>query len=92
MLLRENNIRGQNFSEFLNLLAQLKRGDVDGVRVRVGKLQVHCLVPTFLFSVLSWTVTTCCLLLSYGAYISINIFYSINTYEPVHEISNNVAF
>ncbi|XP_052222503.1 phosphorylase b kinase regulatory subunit beta-like isoform X2 [Dreissena polymorpha] len=39
MLIRENNIRGQNFSEFLDLLAQFKSGDVDGIRVRVGRLQ-----------------------------------------------------
>ena len=32
--------RGPNFSEFLDLLSQFKRGDVDGVRVRIGKLQV----------------------------------------------------
>jgi len=41
MLIRENNIRGQNFSEFLDLLAQFKSGDVDGIKVRVGKLQVN---------------------------------------------------
>lgn len=39
MLIRENNIRGPNFSEFLDLLSLFKRGDVDGVRVRIGKLQ-----------------------------------------------------
>ncbi|VDI71727.1 phosphorylase kinase alpha/beta subunit [Mytilus galloprovincialis] len=39
MLIRENNIRGPNFPEFLDLLSMFKRGDVDGVRVRVGKLQ-----------------------------------------------------
>lgn len=39
MLIRENNIRGKNFSEFLDLLAQFKSGDVDGIRVRVGRLQ-----------------------------------------------------
>ncbi|KAL4234418.1 hypothetical protein ACF0H5_006065 [Mactra antiquata] len=39
MLIRENNIRGKNFSEFLELLAQFKSGDVDGIRVRVGRLQ-----------------------------------------------------
>jgi hypothetical protein len=32
--------RGPNFSEFLDLLSLFKRGDVDGVRVRIGKLQV----------------------------------------------------
>lgn len=41
MLIRENNIRGKNFSEFLDLLAQFKSGDVDGIRVRVGRLQVR---------------------------------------------------
>ncbi|XP_056008769.1 phosphorylase b kinase regulatory subunit beta-like isoform X2 [Ostrea edulis] len=39
MIIRESNVRGPSFSEFLDLLAQFKRGDVDGVRVRMGKLQ-----------------------------------------------------
>ncbi|XP_052816202.1 phosphorylase b kinase regulatory subunit beta-like isoform X2 [Mya arenaria] len=39
MLIRENNIRGTNFTEFLELLAAFKSGDVDGIRVRVGRLQ-----------------------------------------------------
>ncbi|XP_033753778.1 phosphorylase b kinase regulatory subunit beta-like isoform X2 [Pecten maximus] len=39
MILRENNIRGQNFGEFLDLLAQFKRGQVDNIRIRLGKLQ-----------------------------------------------------
>lgn len=39
MIIRESNVRGPNFEEFLNLLAQFKRGDVDGIRVRLGKLQ-----------------------------------------------------
>jgi hypothetical protein len=32
--------RGQNFVNFLSLLAQFKKGDVDGIHVRLGKLQV----------------------------------------------------
>ncbi|WAR11576.1 KPBB-like protein [Mya arenaria] len=40
MLIRENNIRGTNFTEFLELLAAFKSGDVDGIRVRVGRLQL----------------------------------------------------
>ncbi|KAL3859718.1 hypothetical protein ACJMK2_009920 [Sinanodonta woodiana] len=39
MLIRESSLRGPNYNEFLDLLAQFKRGDVDGVRVRIGKLQ-----------------------------------------------------
>ena len=33
-------LRGHNFGKFLNLLAQIKKGDVDGINVRQGKLQV----------------------------------------------------
>ena len=32
--------RGQNFTDFLDLLAQVKKGSVDGIPVRLGKLQV----------------------------------------------------
>ncbi|XP_059167823.1 phosphorylase b kinase regulatory subunit beta-like isoform X2 [Physella acuta] len=39
MVIRENAIRGHNFVEFLELLSQFKKGDVDGIRVRVGRLQ-----------------------------------------------------
>uniref|UniRef100_A0A0B7AGG0 Phosphorylase b kinase regulatory subunit n=1 Tax=Arion vulgaris TaxID=1028688 RepID=A0A0B7AGG0_9EUPU len=39
MVIRENAIRGHNFVEFLELLSQFKRGDVDGIRVRLGRLQ-----------------------------------------------------
>ncbi|XP_005099610.1 phosphorylase b kinase regulatory subunit beta isoform X2 [Aplysia californica] len=39
MVIRENAIRGQNFTEFLELLSQFKKGDVDGIRVRLGRLQ-----------------------------------------------------
>ncbi|BFZ13480.1 hypothetical protein BsWGS_16519 [Bradybaena similaris] len=39
MVIRENAIRGHNFAEFLELLSQFKRGDVDGIRVRLGRLQ-----------------------------------------------------
>ncbi|KAK6186118.1 hypothetical protein SNE40_008216 [Patella caerulea] len=39
MVIRENSIRGHNFGEFLDLLAQFKKGSVDGVRVRLGRLQ-----------------------------------------------------
>lgn len=39
MIIRENAIRGQNFNEFLDLLAQFKKGNVDGIHIRLGKLQ-----------------------------------------------------
>ncbi|XP_041375340.1 phosphorylase b kinase regulatory subunit beta-like isoform X2 [Gigantopelta aegis] len=39
MLIRENAIRGYNFGGFLDLLAQFKKGMVDGVRVKIGRLQ-----------------------------------------------------
>ncbi|CAL1542018.1 unnamed protein product [Lymnaea stagnalis] len=39
MVIRENAIRGHNFVEFLELLSQFKKGDVDGIRVRLGRLQ-----------------------------------------------------
>ncbi|XP_070186518.1 phosphorylase b kinase regulatory subunit beta-like isoform X2 [Littorina saxatilis] len=39
MVIRENAIKGQNFGEFLGLLAQIKKGMVDGIHVRLGKLQ-----------------------------------------------------
>ncbi|KAH9489748.1 hypothetical protein Btru_036653 [Bulinus truncatus] len=39
MVIRENAIRGHNFAEFLELLSQFKKGDVDGIRVRLGRLQ-----------------------------------------------------
>ncbi|ESP02603.1 hypothetical protein LOTGIDRAFT_224755 [Lottia gigantea] len=39
MLIREDTIRGHNFGEFLDLLAQFKKGNVGGVRVQIGRLQ-----------------------------------------------------
>ncbi|CAH1778896.1 unnamed protein product [Owenia fusiformis] len=39
MLIREDNIRGPNVKQLLNLLAQFKMGEVDGVKVRLGRLQ-----------------------------------------------------
>ncbi|XP_064610521.1 phosphorylase b kinase regulatory subunit beta-like [Liolophura sinensis] len=39
MILRESNMRGSHFGEYLELLSQLKRGEVDGVRVRTARLQ-----------------------------------------------------
>jgi hypothetical protein len=32
--------RGTHFQEFLDLMAQLKRGECDGVKTRLGRLQV----------------------------------------------------
>lgn len=48
MVIRENAIRGHNFAEFLELLSQFKRGDVDGIRVRLGRLQVKVFIKLFL--------------------------------------------
>lgn len=39
MIIRENAIKGQNFGHFLNLLSQFKKGNVDGIHIRLGKLQ-----------------------------------------------------
>lgn len=39
MLIREENIRGPNTREFLDLLAEFKGGQVENVRVRLGRLQ-----------------------------------------------------
>ncbi|XP_076448759.1 LOW QUALITY PROTEIN: phosphorylase b kinase regulatory subunit beta-like [Babylonia areolata] len=39
MIIRENAIKGQNFGNFLGLLSQFKKGIVDGIHIRLGKLQ-----------------------------------------------------
>ncbi|KAL8575938.1 hypothetical protein ACOMHN_027336 [Nucella lapillus] len=39
MIIRENSIKGQNFGDFLSLLSQFKKGMVDGIHIRLGKLQ-----------------------------------------------------
>jgi len=39
MVIRENAIRGHNFTEFLDLLSQFKKGFVGDIRVRLGRLQ-----------------------------------------------------
>jgi len=39
MVIREENIRGPNAQYLMNLLAQFKRGDCDGIKVRLGRLQ-----------------------------------------------------
>ena len=36
--------RGSHFNEFLDLMAILKKGECDGVKIRLGLLQVTCLV------------------------------------------------
>ena len=41
VVLREENIRGAHFDEMLELLVAMKNGNIDGVRVRVGRVQVH---------------------------------------------------
>uniref|UniRef100_A0A915L0M6 Phosphorylase b kinase regulatory subunit n=1 Tax=Romanomermis culicivorax TaxID=13658 RepID=A0A915L0M6_ROMCU len=38
-LLREDNVSGAYFSQMLDLLVSIKNGNVDGVRVRVGRVQ-----------------------------------------------------
>ena len=43
MIIREDNIRGTNGHYLFRLLAQFKRGDCDGVKVRIGRLQVRFL-------------------------------------------------
>ena len=43
MIIREDNIRGTNGHYLFKLLAQFKRGDCDGVKVRIGRLQVRLL-------------------------------------------------
>lgn len=39
MIIREDNIRGIGASNIFELLAQFKRGDCDGTKVRLGRLQ-----------------------------------------------------
>ncbi|XP_074644676.1 phosphorylase b kinase regulatory subunit beta-like isoform X2 [Tubulanus polymorphus] len=39
MLIREDSIRGPQWREFIDLLAEMKRGSVGGIKVRVGRLQ-----------------------------------------------------
>ena len=41
IVLREENVRGEQFEQMLELLVALKNGCVDGVRVRVGRVQVR---------------------------------------------------
>ena len=40
IILREENVRGEQFEQMMELLVALKNGCVDGVRVRVGRVQV----------------------------------------------------
>ena len=42
--------RGSHFAEMLEFMASLKNGDVNGVKVRVGRLQVN-IVFFFMFEV-----------------------------------------
>lgn len=39
-LLREDHVSGEYFSKMLDLLVAIKNGNVDGVRVRFGRVQV----------------------------------------------------
>ncbi|KAI0220911.1 Phosphorylase b kinase regulatory subunit beta [Lamellibrachia satsuma] len=39
MIIREDNLRGPNARYIFQLLAQFKRGDCDGIKVRLGRLQ-----------------------------------------------------
>ncbi|CAB4016585.1 Hypothetical predicted protein, partial [Paramuricea clavata] len=39
LLIRDNHTRGTHFQEFLDLMARLKRGECDGVKTRLGRLQ-----------------------------------------------------
>ena len=39
MILREDNMRGGNARFILDLLSQFKRGECDGIKVRLGRLQ-----------------------------------------------------
>ena len=47
MVIREDNIRGPNAHYLFDLLAHFKRGEYDGIKVRLGRLQVrHLLLIT----------------------------------------------
>ncbi|ELT96852.1 hypothetical protein CAPTEDRAFT_4204 [Capitella teleta] len=39
MLIREDNLRGHSARYIFDLLAQFKRGDCDGIKIRLGRLQ-----------------------------------------------------